>query len=136
MSENRLNREQLLSFAREIMERTGLGDQEFKRIARLVKNCEMSLSGFLNAIPIHYMNIYLTREDLINYLLVNGYTIDDEIFSVDFPQKWLVDEEGEKVRPAEYWEFDENVSYIFEHDPEYIKELYKKINRFKPGSKS
>ena len=136
MSENQLNREQLLSFAREILERTGLGDEEFRRIAELVKNCEMSLSGFLNAIHLHYMNIYLTREDLINYLLVNGYSIEDEIFSTDFPQKWLVDEDGVKIRTAEYWEFDENVSCVFEPDPEYIKELSQKITRFKPGSES
>ena len=134
MSENQLNREELLSFAREILERTGLGDEEFRRIARLVKNCEMSLSGFLNAIHLHYMNIYLTREDIINYLLVNGYSIEDEIFSADFPQKWIVDEEGVKIRTAEYWEFDENMSCIFEPDPEYIKELSKKISRQKPGS--
>ena len=134
MSENQLNREELLSFAREILERTGLGDEEFRRIARLIKNCEMSLSGFLNAMHLHYMNIYLTREDIINYLLVNGYSIEDEIFSLDFPQKWIVDEDGVKIRTAEYWEFDENVSYIFEPDPEYIKELSKKTSRRKPGS--
>jgi hypothetical protein len=129
MSENRLNCEQLLSFGRQVMERTGLGDEEFRRIARLVKSCEMSINGFLNAIHLHYLNIYLSREDIINYLLVNGYSIEDEIFSADFPQKWIVDENGEKVRPAEYWEFDENVTYIFEPDPEYIKDLSKRISR-------
>lgn len=136
MSNKQLNREQLLSFAREILERTGLDDEEFRRIARLVKNCEMSINGFLNAIHLHYLNIYLSREDIINYLLMKGYSIEDDIFSADFPQKWIVDKNGVKVRPAEYWEFDENVTYIFEPDPEYIKDLSKRISRWKRGPDS
>ncbi len=133
MPQKEMSRAQLLAFAREIVEHTGLGEGEILRIARLVQNCEMSLSGFMNAMHLHYMNYYLSRDDIIRYLLSQGYEPEDEIFSKDFPQKWIVDDKNRKIRTAEYLEFDEHVRYVFEADSEYIKECREKGGRDCPG---
>jgi len=111
-----------LAFAKEIIRNSGLPEEEFIRLAELIRNKELSINAFLNSRHLHYLNPYLKRQEILDFLLSAGYSKESDLIKKDFPQAWLVDKNsGEKIRKLEYWEFDESWQVAYEPETDDFK---------------